>query len=232
MSPFRKHTRQPKKIYDQVLACSKSSENKHIMVARPSQDNALMIWTSSLEYDDQEEKNIVIQACAKSRIQDGFPSSSTSLCSTIGSIEIVEKVKINTASAAEARRMNIPLSSLRVPQTHHHVSLFRASGHSDGSICVVGIPRSRNGKDLRIINKIGSSDAVCALQFGPSRWISSSRDDVRIARVSLISGTIKGTVCVRELELSVYQDSDLIEIRDLNRSTYFNVRSSVRALNL
>jgi len=155
------------------------------MVARPSQDNSLMIWTSSLE--DQEEKN-VIQACAKSRIQDGFPSSSTSLCSTIGSIEIVEKVKINTASAAEARRMNIPLSSLRVPQTHHHVSLFRASGHSDGSISVVGLPRSRNGKDLHIINKIGSSDAVCALQFGPSRWIPSKNNDVRVARVSLISG--------------------------------------------
>ncbi len=172
--------------YDQVLACSKSSENKHIMVARPSQDNSLMIWTSSLE--DQEEKN-AIQACAKSRIQDGFPSSSTSLCSTIGSIEIVEKVKINTASAAEARRMNIPLASLQVPQTHHHVSLFRASGHSDGSISVVGLPRSRNGKDLHIINKIGSSDAVCALQFGPSRWIPSSRNDVRVARVSLMSGT-------------------------------------------
>ena len=85
---------------------------------------------------------------------------------------IVES-KDNTASAAEARRMNIPLSSLRVPQTHHHVSLFRASGHSDGSICVDGLPRSRNGKDLHIINKIGSSDAVCALQFGPSRWIPS-----------------------------------------------------------
>ena len=203
------------------------------MVARPSQDNSLMIWTSSLEYDKENSETKNIQACAKSRIQDGFPSVSTSLCSAIGSIELVEKVKINTTSLAEARRMNIALTSLRVPQTHHHVSLFRASGHSDGSICVVGLPRSRDDKDLHIINKHGSSDAVCALIFGPSQWIRSSRDDVRVARVALISGTVKGTVCVRHLELSVYQDSALIEIRDLHdRSTHFNVHFSSRVVSL
>ena len=221
----------------QVLACSKSSDNTHVMIARPSQDNSLMIWTSPLEYDNEEEKKEdkekIIETCATSRIGDGFPSTSTSLCSAIGSIENVENVQIKTASAAEARRMNMPLSSLRVPQTHRHVSLFRASGHSDGSICVVGLPRSRNDKDLHISNSSSSSnDTVCALKFGPSEWIRSSRDDVRAARVSLISGTVKGMVCVRQLEVLVYRDSDLVEIQDLNDCTSFNVHFSSRVMSL
>ena len=128
------------------------------MVARPSQDNSLMIWTSSLE--DQEQEKKYTSMCKESysrRISFKFHISVfyDRFDRTCG------ESKDNTQVLAEARRMNIPLTSLRVPQTHHHVSLFRASGHSDGSISVVGLPRSRNGKDLHIINKIGSSDAVC-----------------------------------------------------------------------
>ena len=56
--------------------------------------------------------------------------------------------------------------------------------------------------------------------------------NLHITLTRIITGTVKGTVCVRELELTVHQDSDLIEIRDLNRSTNFNVHFSSRVVSL